>query len=233
MVRTVRLIYLVCLVLSLLGCNRNPERDLRTTETLPTSGLSYTLPLVAESVSVGTVNRVGDVEKLEGRVSVSPGNTALAVTKPTVQTAAQPTVVADVSPPSSYEPPDPNTEPVIADLALDTGVSFAGGEVVFDAYSSQGTDLTYNWSFGDGEAATGPYAVHSYAASGEYSVGLTIANSVGRSSTVTEKLAVLPEIGDVLPQGGGRRAIEVGGSGTGVKSAGSVIVTFDVDDLPD
>lgn len=138
----------------------------------------------------------------------------------TNQATTQITVNGDTPP---YEPPDPNTEPVVASPTLDIGVSFAGGEMVFDAYGSQGTGLAYAWSFGDGTTATDPYVVHGYDEPGTYTVSLKITNSVGRTNTVTKDVTVLPEIGKMLPQGGERRTIKYQG-------ASSLNVSFDAGD---
>jgi PKD repeat protein len=49
------------------------------------------------------------------------------------------------------------------------------------------------WDFGDGnsETTTGPTTSHSYAA-GSYIVRLTVTDSLGRTSTVTQTLTVAP-----------------------------------------
>ena len=60
--------------------------------------------------------------------------------------------------------------------------------VTFDASASlspMGTIANYFWDFGDGSTlnTSSPIAVHSYAASGSYSITLTVTNSAGTSTT--------------------------------------------------
>ena len=54
--------------------------------------------------------------------------------------------------------------------------------------TSSNTPTTWSWDFGDGSSATVPNPVHTYAAAGDYSVKLTVANGGGsdsKTSTVT------------------------------------------------
>ena len=68
-----------------------------------------------------------------------------------------------------------------------------GGAVAFNASSSSddvGTITDYSWSFGDGTRASGPTAGHSYASPGTYTVGLTVTNDAGQSTSSSQTVSV-------------------------------------------
>lgn len=52
--------------------------------------------------------------------------------------------------------------------------------------------MTYNWTLGDGSAATGAEITHNYANSGYYVVSVTATDSAGRKSTAQVILSVAP-----------------------------------------
>ncbi len=63
----------------------------------------------------------------------------------------------------------------------------------FDGTASSdpdGTLKSWAWDFGDGTKATGSIAPHSYLAAGTYTVGLTVTDNVGKSSTTTQQVTV-------------------------------------------
>jgi PKD repeat protein len=67
------------------------------------------------------------------------------------------------------------------------------GAVAFNASSSSddvGTITDYSWSFGDGTRASGPTAGHSYASPGTYTVGLTVTNDAGQSTSSSQTVSV-------------------------------------------
>jgi PKD repeat protein len=69
----------------------------------------------------------------------------------------------------------------------------AGSAVSFDADSSSdsvGTITSYTWSFGDGSTAAGPAPTHVFAASGTYTVVLTVSNNAGQSATTSRIVTV-------------------------------------------
>jgi PKD repeat protein len=68
-----------------------------------------------------------------------------------------------------------------------------GSAVAFNASSSSddvGTITDYSWSFGDGTRANGPTASHSYASPGTYTVGLTVTNDAGQSTSSSQTVSV-------------------------------------------
>lgn len=60
-----------------------------------------------------------------------------------------------------------------------------------DSTASDGATLTYSWTWGDGSSAsTGRTASHSYAASGQYDVTLTVTDSLGATASATKSVTV-------------------------------------------
>lgn len=62
----------------------------------------------------------------------------------------------------------------------------------FDASSSSddGAVVSYDWDFGDGSTTTGVSVGHSYAASGTYSVSLTVTDDMGATATTMQSVEV-------------------------------------------
>jgi len=50
---------------------------------------------------------------------------------------------------------------------------------------ADGSVVAYAWTFGDGAAATGPAASHTYAAAGAYAAKLTVTDNRGATSSTT------------------------------------------------
>lgn len=79
---------------------------------------------------------------------------------------------------------NPTNNPPIADAGSDqTGLIFE--EILFDGSGStdpEGDALTYNWSFGDGESASGKVVSHRYTKEGEYKVVLTVKDTANNQS---------------------------------------------------
>lgn len=71
-------------------------------------------------------------------------------------------------------------------------VIYADEEVLFDASSSCGSRplVAYTWEFGDGEAAAGREAVHTYTEPGDYWVTLHVEDAGGRTTQVREEILV-------------------------------------------
>lgn len=55
---------------------------------------------------------------------------------------------------------------------------------------SSGSNLSFNWDFGDGSSSTLPYPSHYYAVNGSYAVCLTVSNSTGCNDTYCDTLSV-------------------------------------------
>ena len=104
-----------------------------------------------------------------------------------------------------------------ARLAVKPDAPRVGQPVTFDASESfddrqAPPDLKYAWEFGDGGTATGRTTQHTYAASGTYTVKLTVTDKDGASTVVEEEVVVSAEAsrgpGDI-PSTGGSEALAV------------------------
>lgn len=70
------------------------------------------------------------------------------------------------------------------------GTQEVGQALTFDASSATGSGLTYRWDFGDGQTATGNIASHSYTAAGDYTVRLTVTDSLGSKGSTSKTLTI-------------------------------------------
>ncbi|GAA0729751.1 hypothetical protein GCM10009060_29960 [Halorubrum trapanicum] len=82
---------------------------------------------------------------------------------------------------------DPSEPTVTAAIAANQTGVYSGDAISFNASASEGTGLTYEWTFGDGTSATGETVEHVYDATGTYNVTLTVANG---SASDTDRIAV-------------------------------------------
>jgi PKD repeat protein len=74
-----------------------------------------------------------------------------------------------------------------------------GRTVSFDATGSTARDGSierYEWTFGDGTTTTGKRVTHSYDASRDFTVSLTVTDDSGTTETVAKSIAVTPETDD-------------------------------------
>ena len=89
--------------------------------------------------------------------------------------------------------------PNVAPIALFTSAA-NNLDVAFDASTSSDPDgsiASYAWDFGDGSTGTGNKPTKKYAAAGAYDVKLTVTDSAGAKSSVTNKVSVVAP--NVLP----------------------------------
>lgn len=94
-------------------------------------------------------------------------------------------VAVDLGRQSSNQPPE---------AAFDVlGVAEVEKSLTFDASNSNdpdGTIVSYDWDFGDGDSTSGEIVSHAYSAEGTYSVTLTVTDDSGASGTATQSVVV-------------------------------------------
>jgi PKD repeat protein len=111
------------------------------------------------------------------------------------------TIGAVVSPPNPV-----NAAPVAAFVS-----SAAGLTAAVDGSSSTDSDgsiVSYAWNFGDGATATGATASHAYAASGTYTVQLTVVDNAGATNVLSNSVTVTSPVVPVDPNPGAALATD-------------------------
>lgn len=89
----------------------------------------------------------------------------------------------------------PNQQPQASFTAAPTS-GIAPVQVDFDASGSNdpdGTIVSYDWDFGDGNTGNGVSPSHTYLAAGNYTVTLTVTDDDGDSDTETENISITAE----------------------------------------
>jgi PKD repeat protein len=88
-------------------------------------------------------------------------------------------------------PPAPeNRAPTADGSAGEPYVALFGQEILFNgskSYDSDGTIVTYHWTFGDGTTEDGMKVTHNYTSPGNYSVTLTVTDNKGATDTYTTR----------------------------------------------
>lgn len=69
--------------------------------------------------------------------------------------------------------------------------------LTFNAGNSMGANLTYAWTFGDGNMDNGVQVTHAYTSAGDYSVELTVTDSASQTDTATQSLTIIDPPGAV------------------------------------
>jgi len=86
----------------------------------------------------------------------------------------------------------PNQAPV-ATFQVDAASGAAPLLVTFDASGSSdsdGTIVSYRWTFGDGQSATGASTTHTYASNGSYTATLTVTDDSGATASVSQTIDI-------------------------------------------
>jgi PKD repeat protein len=150
-----------------------------------------------DGASIGTTN-------LE-RPNVSPGTHTVEVSLVGYQTETrQATIVAGSTTPVQVTlTPILVNQPPIAAFTYSPTSPGVGTPVQFDASPSadpDGTIISYAWNFGDTGTAVGPLVSHTYAASGGYTVQLTVTDNGGTTAQVSRLVVVsAPSLGPETP----------------------------------
>lgn len=89
-------------------------------------------------------------------------------------------------------------EHATASFKLDSRSGYVPFTVSADASLSIGDGLTYAWDFGDGAGSDGQVAAHEYTSPGEYTVTLTVTDSLGFSDEATAMVLVAPAVDPLI-----------------------------------
>jgi PKD repeat protein len=120
----------------------------------------------------------------------------------------------ETSQPLGPEPPPLNSTSALTPAVNQPPVADANGPytgtmglpVTFDGSGSSdpdGTIISYDWDFGDGGTGTGVAPTHSYAASGLYTVALTVTDEAGDTDTATTTANIInAAVIDIKPGSG-------------------------------
>jgi uncharacterized repeat protein (TIGR01451 family) len=84
---------------------------------------------------------------------------------------------------------------ITADFIQSNSTILEGEDVTFTATATtDGTDLSYAWTFGDGDIGAGETISHTYAVTGTYDVALTVTDTCGYTDTITivDAVTVVP-----------------------------------------
>jgi PKD repeat protein len=129
---------------------------------------------------------------------------------PSPAVAQLPSPTRPTSPPVSAPPATSPAAPTGAGPVAAFNVSASGASgntingrvhdpIAFDATPSQGTGLSFGWSFGDGTApVAGQHVSHAFALVDDYQVTLTVADAAGRSASTTQTIRVIPIIDSLV-----------------------------------
>lgn len=75
--------------------------------------------------------------------------------------------------------------PITGLTAANDGPTLLGAPTQLTAAITGGSDVTYEWDFGDGNNGSGPMVSHTYTAPGTYTAEVTASNSISQESAVT------------------------------------------------
>ena len=93
---------------------------------------------------------------------------------------------------------NPN-QPPTANIQADKLTAYVGEPITFNASTSQDPDgeiVAYCWEFGDGTTGSGIVVTHTYSATGNYTVNLTVTDNGGASDTDSINVSVV----ELLPK---------------------------------
>ena len=140
------------------------------------------------------------------QTGVTPGTHTVQISKSGYQSETrQVSVIAGLTSTVSVTlTPIPSNNPPVANFSFSPNDPIVGGIVSFDASSSSDSDgsiTSYAWNFGDGDTASGQFITHVFAASGTYSVTLTVTDNDSAQDTRTGTVSVgtSEDIGWVSP----------------------------------
>ena len=137
----------------------------------------------------------GDVATLVADNGPVPAGRVGGLTATVPVASSRATMLTVVLAPGTASPAPVTDTPAPANQAPEAVISStcAGLTCSFDGSGSTDTDgsvASYAWDFGDGTTSTQAKAEHTYAAAGEYTVGLTVTDGAGATGTSTATVTV-------------------------------------------
>ncbi|RJS81043.1 PKD domain-containing protein, partial [Methanophagales archaeon] len=100
-----------------------------------------------------------------------------------------------IEPWENYFPEE--NQPPTASFTYSPQNPVVGEEITFDASSStdpDGSIVSYEWDFGDGNTGSGKIVTHSYPSAGDYTVTLTVTDDKGAKDSTTKEIKVTPPL---------------------------------------
>ena len=153
------------------------------------TGLTYSnAPPITGSPLVSRTTPVANayVEfALPASAVVGNGPVAFAIKSAGTDSAVFATREVGGTPPQLVVTPNAGPPPPVAEFTGSPTSGPVGQSVTFDSSASQGSGLTYAWSFGDGTTppeASQANPVHQYTSAGTYAVALTVSNANGSNT---------------------------------------------------
>ncbi|MDW8069690.1 MAG: PKD domain-containing protein [Anaerolineae bacterium] len=92
--------------------------------------------------------------------------------------------------------------PPQAEFLVEPETAYVGEPILFDASPSSdpdGTIVSYEWEFGDGDRDAGVTVAHAYREAGEYTVTLTVRDDRGATDTAQATVRIQPLPPDAVP----------------------------------
>jgi len=91
-------------------------------------------------------------------------------------------------------------DPIAGLSAVNDSPTIVGNDTTLTATITSGSDVTYNWDFGDITGDIGAVVTHTYPSAGIFTATVTASNTVSELSATT--LVTITEIFDITPDGG-------------------------------
>ena len=122
-----------------------------------------------------------------------PGRTTVFHSRASSGSGSNPVVVDNLAVKDLGGPVAPNTPPVASFTASVTNLSVSVNGA--GSSDSDGSIVSYGWTFGDGGTGSTVTATHSYASAGTYPVTLTVTDDDGATHSVTQQVTVASDPG--------------------------------------
>ncbi len=194
------------------------------------AGLTYTNapPVSGSPIASATAAVASSYVDIALPPSAVPGNgaVAFAIKSAGTDSAIFATREVAANPPQLVVTSNAGPPPPVAEFTGSPTSGPVGQSVTFDSSASQGSGLTYAWSFGDGSTppeASQANPVHQYLTAGTFTVALTVSNGNGSSTRTRSAYITIgnpPVASFTATPGTGPAPLPVAFDGTGSTGAG-------------